>query len=212
MYRQLGCDVLRDLAPVSLLATGPAMLVTHPSLPVKSVKDLVALANARPGAINHASAGVGTFTLLAVELFKRRAVIDLLQVPCRSGGEALTAVLSGETSVYFAPAAGALPQVSQGRLRPAGGDRQQTPVTRASGPHHRRQRLPAIRIRSECGVDSHRTAGGNYVRSHRGGHDRRLTRHARDCVLPALLHKVPCRRVSEVRPGHHRRPIPPRRH
>lgn len=118
MYRQLGCDVLRDLAPVSLLATGPAMLVTHPSLPVKSVKDLVALANARPGAINHASAGVGTFTLLAVELFKRRAVIDLLQVPCRSGGEALTAVLSGETSVYFAPAAGALPQVSQGRLCP----------------------------------------------------------------------------------------------
>jgi tripartite-type tricarboxylate transporter receptor subunit TctC len=118
MYRKLGYEVLRDFAPVSQLATGPAMLVTHPSLPVKSVKELVALAKARPGAINHASAGVGTFTFLAAELFKRRAAIDMLHVPYRSGGEALTAVLSGETSVYFAPVAGALPQVKQGRLRP----------------------------------------------------------------------------------------------
>lgn len=117
MYRKLGYDALRDFAPVSLLATGPAMLVTHPSLPVKTVKELVALARARPGAINHASAGVGTFTFLAAELFKRRAAIDMLHVPYRSGGEALTAVLSGETPVYFAPVAGALPQVGQRRLR-----------------------------------------------------------------------------------------------
>jgi tripartite-type tricarboxylate transporter receptor subunit TctC len=118
MYRKLAYDPLRDFASVSMLATGPAMLVTHPSLPVKSVKELVALAKARPGAINHASAGVGTFTFLAAELFKRRAAIDMLHVPYRSGGEALTAILSGEISVYFAPAAGALPQVKQGRLRP----------------------------------------------------------------------------------------------
>ncbi len=118
MYRKLAYDPIRDFAPVSMLATGPAILVVHPSLPVKSVKELVALAKARPGAINHASAGVGTFTFLAAEMFKRQAAIDMLHVPYRAGGEALTAVISGETSVYFSPVAGALPQVKQGRLRP----------------------------------------------------------------------------------------------
>ena len=82
------------------------------------MKELVALAKARPGAINHSSAGVGTFTFLAAEMFKRQAAVNMLHVPYRAGGEALTAVISGETSVYFSPAAGALPQVKQGRLRP----------------------------------------------------------------------------------------------
>lgn len=118
MYRKLGYEPLRDFAPVSLLATGPAILVTHPSLPVKSIKELLALAKARPGAIQHSSAGVGTFTFLTAELFKRHAGVDMLHVPYRAGGEALTAVISGETSVYFSPAAGAIPQVKQGRLRP----------------------------------------------------------------------------------------------
>ena len=118
MYRKLAYDPMRDFSPVSMLATGPAILVTHPSLPVKSVKELVALAKARPGAINHSSAGVGTFTFLAAEMFKRQAAVDMLHVPYRAGGEALTAVIAGETSVYFSPAAGALPQVRQGRLRP----------------------------------------------------------------------------------------------
>jgi tripartite-type tricarboxylate transporter receptor subunit TctC len=118
MYKKLAYDPMRDFAPVLMLATGPAILVTHPSLPVKSVKELVALAKARPGAINHSSAGVGTFTFLAAEMFKRQAGVDMLHVPYRAGGEALTAVISGETSVYFSPAAGALPQVKQGRLRP----------------------------------------------------------------------------------------------
>ena len=118
MYRKFAYDPMRDFTPVSMLATGPAILVVHPSLPVKSVKELVALAKARPGAINHSSASVGTFTFLAAEMFKRQAGVDMLHVPYRAGGEALTAVLSGETSVYFSPAAGALPQVKQGRLRP----------------------------------------------------------------------------------------------
>jgi tripartite-type tricarboxylate transporter receptor subunit TctC len=118
MYRKLAYDPMRDFAPVSLLATGPAILVVHPSLPVKSVTELVKLAKARPGAINHSSAGNGTFTFLAAEMFKRQAGIDMLHVPYRAGGEALTAVISGETSVYFSPVAVALPQVKQGRLRP----------------------------------------------------------------------------------------------
>jgi tripartite-type tricarboxylate transporter receptor subunit TctC len=118
MYRKLAYDPMRDFTPVSMLATGPAILVVHPSLPVKSVKELVALAKARPGAINHSSAGVGTFTFLAAEMFKRQAAVDMLHVPYRAGGEALTAVISGETSVYFSPAAGAIPQIKQNRLRP----------------------------------------------------------------------------------------------
>jgi tripartite-type tricarboxylate transporter receptor subunit TctC len=118
MYRKLAYDPMRDFTPVSMLATGPAILVTHPSLPVKSVKELVALAKARPGAINHSSAGVGTFTFLAAEMFKRQAAVDMLHVPYRAVGEALTAVISGETSVYFSPAAGAIPQIKQNRLRP----------------------------------------------------------------------------------------------
>jgi tripartite-type tricarboxylate transporter receptor subunit TctC len=118
MYPKLAYDPIRDFAPISMLATGPAILVVHPSLPAKSVKELVALAKARPGAINHSSAGVGTFTFLAAEMFKRQAAVNMLHVPYRAGGEALTAVISGETSVYFSPAAGALPQVKQGRLRP----------------------------------------------------------------------------------------------
>ena len=118
MYRKLAYDPMRDFAPVSLLATGPAILVTHPSLPVKSVRELVALAKSHPGAINHSSAGVGTFTFLAAEMFKRQAGIAMLHVPYRAGGEALTAVIAGETSVYFSPAAGALPQVKQGSCIP----------------------------------------------------------------------------------------------
>ena len=118
MYRKLAYDPIRDFTPVSMLATGPAILVTHPSLPVKSVRELVALAKTRPGAIHHSSAGVGTFTFLSAEMFKRQAGVDMLHVPYRAGGEALTAVIAGETSVYFSPVAGAIPQVRQQRLRP----------------------------------------------------------------------------------------------
>ncbi len=118
MYRKLAYDVQRDFTPVTMIATGPAMLVAHPSLPVTSVKAFVALARSRPAAVQQASAGVGTFTFLAAELFKRRAAITMLHVPYRSGGEALTSIVSGETSVYFAPVAAALPQVKTARLRP----------------------------------------------------------------------------------------------
>ena len=85
---------------------------------MKSIGELVRIAQAKPGAINYASGGVGTPTFVAAELFKARAGVNLLHVPYRSGGEALTAILSGEVSVYFSPFATALPQVRQGRLRP----------------------------------------------------------------------------------------------
>jgi tripartite-type tricarboxylate transporter receptor subunit TctC len=117
LYKNLAYDLVRDFAPVTQLASTPSILVVHPSLPAKSVAELVSLARAKPGAINYSSGGVGTPTFIAGELFKLRARVNLLHVPYRAGGEALTAVLSGETSVYFAPIAPALPHVRAGKLR-----------------------------------------------------------------------------------------------
>jgi tripartite-type tricarboxylate transporter receptor subunit TctC len=117
LYAKLPYDLVRDFAPVTLLAAQPHILVVHPSLPVKSVPELVKLAKARPGAINYSSAGTGTTTFIAAELFKIAASVDMLHVPYRGGGESLTAVISGETSVYFPPVPAALAHVRQARLR-----------------------------------------------------------------------------------------------
>ena len=108
---------MRDFTPVTQLASSPSIVVVHPALPVKSVGDLVKLANAKPGAINYASAGSGSATFLSTELFKGRANVDLVHVPYRGGGEAITSVIAGETSVYFAPLATALEHARSGRLR-----------------------------------------------------------------------------------------------
>src|SRR6476661_5437914 len=117
LYKNLSYDLVRDLQPVTQFASTPSVLVVHPSLPVKSVAELVALAKARPGTINYSSGGVGTPTFIAGELFKLQAKVDMLHVPYRAGGEALTAVYSGESPVYFAPIAPALPHIKSGKLR-----------------------------------------------------------------------------------------------
>jgi len=117
LYGKMPYDLVRDFAPVTQLAVSPSIVVVHPSLPVNSIGGLVMLAKARPGAINYASGGIGTATFIAAELFTRQAGIDLLHVPYRSGGEAITGVITGETPLYFAPLATALPHVRQGRLR-----------------------------------------------------------------------------------------------
>lgn len=117
LYRSLPFDLMRDFAAITQLANSPQILVVHPSLPVKSTDELVRLAKSRPGAINYSSAGAGTSTFLAAELFKARAGVNLVHVPYRGGGAALTAVIAGETPVYFAPVASSLPQIRAGRLR-----------------------------------------------------------------------------------------------
>ena len=118
MYRNLAYDLRRDLAPVTQIASSPSVVVVHPSLPVKTIRNLVKLAKNKPGDIHYASGGIGTPTFVAGELFKGQAGIDLLHVPYRSGGEAITAVISGQVLVYFAPLAAALGHIRQGRLRP----------------------------------------------------------------------------------------------
>jgi tripartite-type tricarboxylate transporter receptor subunit TctC len=117
LYKNLRYDLMRDFAPVTLLVLSPSGIVVHPSLPAKSVAELVKLAKARPGVINYASTGVGSATFLTAELFKGLADINLQHIPYRGGGEALSSVVTGETSVYFVTLAPALPLVQQGRLR-----------------------------------------------------------------------------------------------
>jgi tripartite-type tricarboxylate transporter receptor subunit TctC len=117
LYSNLQYNVLRDFSPVILLASSPNVVVVHPSLPVKTVRDLVKLAKARPGAINYASAGLGSATFLAAEMFKAAAGIDMMDVPYRGGGEAIIAVMTGEASLQFGPIASWTPLLAQGRGR-----------------------------------------------------------------------------------------------
>ena len=117
LFKNLGYDLLRDFIPVSKADISPLMLVVHPSLPAKTVGELVKIAKTKPGAINYGSAGVGTSTYLAAELFKIMAGVSLLEVPYRGGAPAQTAVIAGEVSVYFAPIATVLPFVKERRLR-----------------------------------------------------------------------------------------------
>lgn len=117
LFKSLAYDVVRDFAPVTKADISPLIVVVHPSLPVKTIGELVKIAKAKPGAINYGSAGVGTSTYLAAELFKITAGVNLLEVPYRGGAPAQTAVIAGEVSVYFAPIATALPFVRERRLR-----------------------------------------------------------------------------------------------
>ena len=117
LFRNLSYDLVRDFAAVTRTDLSPMIVVVHPSFPAKSIGDLVKLAKARPGVINYSSAGVGTSTFLAAELFKMMAGTNLVEVPYRGGGAAVIAVVSGEVPLYFAPIATALPFIREGRLR-----------------------------------------------------------------------------------------------
>jgi tripartite-type tricarboxylate transporter receptor subunit TctC len=117
LYKNLTYDLLRDFAPVTQVDSSPHVVVVHPSLPVRSVNELVRLAKSKPGALDYASAGIGTVTFLAAELFKAQAGVQLTHVPYRGGGESLTSIVAGETIVYFSPLPVALPHIRQSRLR-----------------------------------------------------------------------------------------------
>lgn len=117
LYRNLPYDLLRDFVPITQMVTEPTVIVVHPSVAATTIGELINLAKAKPGALNYSSAGTGTFTFLAGELFKARAGINLTHVPYKGGGPALTAVISNEVPVYFAPVSVGMPHARQGRLR-----------------------------------------------------------------------------------------------
>src|SRR5438105_13642945 len=117
IYPKLGFDPVRDFAHVTLLATLPSLLVVHPSLPVKNVQELIALAKAKPGALNYASGGGGTSSHLLMEMFNQQAGIRIVHVAYKGTGPALTDQLSGTIEVAFSTAIAVLPYVQPGRLR-----------------------------------------------------------------------------------------------
>ncbi len=117
LYAKTGYDAIRDFDPISLMALGPNVLVVHPSLPVKSVKELIAFAKARPGAIGYAGSGSGSTPHLAGELFNTLAGVRMEHIPYRGSGPAMIGLLSGETPLMFLPAINAGPHVKTGRLR-----------------------------------------------------------------------------------------------
>ena len=117
LSKRLPYDPLKDLAPASFMVVYPNVLVVNPSLPVKSVSELIALAKARPGQLSYGSAGTGSSTHLAAELFKSMAAIDMAHVPYKGGGQAVIDVMSGQVQLYFSSMLGALPHLKSGKLR-----------------------------------------------------------------------------------------------
>jgi tripartite-type tricarboxylate transporter receptor subunit TctC len=120
LFAKLNHDVLRDFAPVSLVAVAPFVLVVHPSLPASSVKELIAYARVRPGELNYASAGSGTNLHVAAELFKYLARLDIVHVPYKGGAPAMAALLGGETHIGFIEVLAAGSYAKAGRIRVLG--------------------------------------------------------------------------------------------
>ncbi len=117
LYKNLGYDLARDLAPVTQLALTPHVLVVHPSLPVNSVAEFIKLVKAKPGTINYSSPGSGTSAFIPAEIFKRVADVDIVHVPYKGGGPALQAIIAGQVQAYFAPSLTAVPPIKQGLVR-----------------------------------------------------------------------------------------------
>jgi tripartite-type tricarboxylate transporter receptor subunit TctC len=117
LHQKLPFDPVRDFAPITRIAALPHILVVHPSVPVGSVKELIALARAKPGYLNYASSGVATSTHLAAELFLHMTGTKMVQVPYKGGAPGMVALVGGEVHLYFATISTALPHVKAGRLR-----------------------------------------------------------------------------------------------
>lgn len=117
LYSKLPFDTVRDFAPITLVASAPLLLVVNPGAQANSVKELIALAKARPGQLNYANSGAGTTAHLAGELFKRMAGVDIVSIAYKGGGPAVIDLVAGNVQIYFSTVPAALPQVKAGRLR-----------------------------------------------------------------------------------------------
>lgn len=146
LYPSLPFDPVRDLVPVTLIAEAPFLLVVHPSMPLRSVKELIAFARSTPGVLNFASGGNGSSGHLAGELFKYLARVDLVHVPYKGAGPAMIDVIAGQVHMTFASVLSSLPHVKNKRLRPLA-------VTGAK----RSVAVPELPTLAEAGVKSYRT-------------------------------------------------------
>jgi len=141
LYGKLPFDVQRDLAPVTLLAEIPIVLVVHPSMPARTVKDLIAQAKAQPGKLNFGSSGNGGIGHLVGEMFKSAAQVQMTHVPYKGNGPALVDLMAGVLSLTFSDIGGALPFVTGGKMRALA-------VTSAA----RARQLPDVPTMAEAGV------------------------------------------------------------
>ncbi len=117
LHASLPYDTLRDLAPVSQVASTPYVLVVHPSLPIRSVKELIALARVKPGQVSYASVGNGSSTHLATEMFTSMARVSMIHVPYKGSAPALTELIGGHVMMYLGSMPASLPQARAGKLR-----------------------------------------------------------------------------------------------
>lgn len=141
LYKKVNFDTLRDFAAISVFSQSPNILVIHPSVPVKSVKELVALAKAKPGALNFSSAGSGTTQHLSGELFNLRAGTKIIHIPYKGSAPSLTGLIGGEVEMTFANIPAISAHVKSGRLRPLAN----------TGPKRSAQ-LPEVPTMAEAGV------------------------------------------------------------
>ena len=138
---KLPYDPIKSFTPISILASGPNVLAINPSLPVNSVKELVALAKQKPGELQYASACVGSFQHLGGELFKLEAGVDMLHVPFKGGGPAMIDVIGGHTKLLFSSLVQTTPHIRSGKLKPLG-----------TGGSKRNAVLPDVPTIAEAGV------------------------------------------------------------
>ena len=148
LYSKLPYATERDFVPVTLIGTGPVLIGVHPSLPVRSVRDLVALARQRPGQLVYASAGSGSTSHLATEHFRRTAGVDMLHVPYKGSGPAVTELVGGQVSMMIENIPIFTPHMANGRIR-----------VRAVGAARRCPTLPEIPTAAESGLAGYDAAG-----------------------------------------------------
>jgi tripartite-type tricarboxylate transporter receptor subunit TctC len=139
-------DLVKSFAPVAFLGFGESALVVHPSLPVKSVKELIALAKARPGELNYASSGIGGFPHMNTELFKLKTGVNIVHVPFKGGGPALADVIAGQTQILISSLVTVMPYINSGRVK-----------ILAVGTLKRNPNLPNVPTISEAGVPGYET-------------------------------------------------------
>ena len=186
MIKRLPYDSLRDFAPISIMAEVPSALVVHPALPVKNVKELIALARSRPGELNYSSPGRGALGHLAAELFSAMAGVKMVHVPYKGAGPALIDLMAGHVQLLFAALPGVVQQARDGKVRMIA----QTGKTRsASMPH-----VPTV---EEAGLP------GFVVSSHFGllapaGTPRPIIERVRSALLDALADPAVNNRLASL--------------
>ena len=146
LLQKVDVDLVQSFEAVAMLGTSDAGLCVTPSLPVKSVKELIALAKARPGALNYASSGVGAFLHMNAELFKLMAGVDMVHVPFKGAGDAIPDVIAGNSQVIISSVPGLLPYIKSGRLKILG-----------VGGLKRNPNLPHVPTISEAGLPGYET-------------------------------------------------------